>query len=146
MLEEEIASHDNYRTLMRDLPTHLRTSLSFHGSAWALNQRTMSALHPSSVALPVPMTIGNKPVIIEPYDIPALTGVTASDCHGPARDHASSLGQPAIPRLPTIEVGKGDVSLEAYSIEDLKELADVAMLWDVRDRATAEESRDESDG
>ena len=67
-------------------------------------------------------------------------------CHGPARGHALSLGQPAVPRLPTIEVGKRDVSLEAHSIQDLEELADVAMLWDVRDRATAEESRRESDG
>ena len=67
------------------------------------------------------------------------------DCHGPTRDHAFSLGQPAIPRLPTIEVGKRDVSLEAHSIQDLEELADVAMLWDIRDRATAEESRHESD-
>ena len=36
--------------------------------------------------------------------------------------------------------------LEAHSIQDLEELADVAILWDVRDRATAEESRGESDG
>ena len=68
------------------------------------------------------------------------------ECHGPARDHASSLDQPAIPRLPTIEIGKRDVSLEAHSIQDLEELADVAMLWDIRDRATAEESRGESEG
>ena len=64
---------------IRDLPTHLRTSLSFHGSAWALNQRTMSILHPSAMTLPVPMTIGNKPVIIEPYDMPALTVIQAGD-------------------------------------------------------------------
>ena len=66
-------------------------------------------------------------------------------CHGPARGHAPSLGQPAIPRLPTIEVGNRDVSPQAHSIQDLEELADVAMLWDVRDRATAEEGRQESD-
>ena len=42
-----------------------------------------------------------------------------------------------------IEIGQRDVSLEAHSIQDLEELADVAMLWDVRDRATAEESRGE---
>ena len=47
--------------------------------------------------------------------------------------------------MPTIEVGNRDVSLEAHSIQDLEELADVAMLWDVRDRATAEEGRHESD-
>ena len=69
-------------------------------------------------------------------------------CHGPGptRGHALSLGQPTIPRLPTIEVGNRDVSLEAHSIQDLEELADVAMLWDVRDRATAEEGRHGSDG
>ena len=66
-------------------------------------------------------------------------------CHGPAQGHALSLGQPAIPRMPTIEVGKRDVSLEAHSIQDVEELADVVMLWDVRDRATAEENRHESD-
>ena len=67
-------------------------------------------------------------------------------CHGPARGHALALGQPAIPRFPTVEVGNRDVSLEAHSIQDLEELADVAMLWDVRDRATAVESRQETDG
>ena len=36
--------------------------------------------------------------------------------------------------------------MEAHSIQDLEELADVAMLWDVRDRDTAEESRLESEG
>ena len=67
-----------------------------------------------------------------------------TDCHGLARDRVSSLDQPAIPRLPTIEIGRRDVSLEAHSIQDLEELADVATLWDIRDRATAEESRGES--
>ena len=43
----------------------------------------------------------------------------------------------------TIQVGNRDVSLEAHSIQDLEELADVSMLWDVRDRA---ESRQETDG
>ena len=78
------------------------------------------------------------------WEFTSVAGVM--HCHGPAQDHASSPGQPAIPRLPTIEIGKRDVSLEAHSIQDLEELADVAMLWDVRDRATAEESRLESDG
>ena len=69
-------------------------------------------------------------------------------CHGPdpARGHARSPGQPAVPRLPTIEVGNRDVSLDARSIQDLEELADVSMLWDVRNRATAAESRQEADG
>ena len=80
----------------------------------------------------------------------AVTGRNAGGakdwCHGPARDHASSLDQPVIPRLPTIEIGKRDVSLEAHRIQDLEELADVAMLWDIRDRAIAEESRGEPEG
>ena len=71
-------------------------------------------------------------------------------CHGPdpAWGHARSPGQPAVPRLPTIEVGNRDVSLEDHSIQDLEELADVSMLWDVREtyRATAAESRQEADG
>ena len=69
-------------------------------------------------------------------------------CHGPdpARGHAHSPGQPTVPRLPTIEVGNRDVSLEAHSIQDLEELADVSMLWDVRDQATAAEGQQEADG
>ena len=47
--------------------------------------------------------------------------------------------------MPTIAVGNRDVSLEAHSVQDLEELADVSMLWDVRDRATAAESRQETD-
>ena len=75
-------------------------------------------------------------------------GTILKDCHGPdpTRGHARSPGQPAVPRLPTVEVGNRDVSLEAHSIQDLEELADVSMLWDVRDRATAAESRQEADG
>ena len=63
--------------------------------------------------------------------------VTALALPGVMPSHSTS---PPPPRLPTIEVGNRDVSLEAHSIQDLEELADVAILWDVRDRATAKES------
>ena len=74
------------------------------------------------------------------------TGRIVEGCHGPARGHALSLGQAAVPRLPTIEVGNRDVSLETHSIQNREELADVTMLWDAQHRASMEESRLESDG
>lgn len=66
--------------------------------------------------------------------------------HGLARDHTPPFDQPGSPRLPTVEIGKRDLSLEAHSVQDLEAVADVPLLWDVRDKATAEESRGEARG
>ena len=80
----------------------------------------------------------------------AIAAATAPDNndHGLARDHAPPLDlpstQPAVPRLPTVVIGNWDLSLKAHSVEDLQALADCLMLWDVRDRATEEESRGEA--
>ena len=71
-------------------------------------------------------------------------------CHSLAREHAPSLdppsAQPAVPPLPTVEIGDRDLTLEARSVQDLEALADVALLWGIRDRATAEESWGETQG
>ena len=74
-------------------------------------------------------------------------------CHGPSIDddkapamgHALSLDDkthvttpaatPAamfIAKLPTVTIGKHDLSFESHSIQDLDALADVELLWDVR--------------
>ena len=70
-------------------------------------------------------------------------------CHGPSLDndkapatgHGSSLDDktpvttPAatsIAKLPTVAIGKHDLSFESHSIQDLDALADVELLWDVR--------------
>ena len=74
-------------------------------------------------------------------------------CHGPSLDddkapamsHGSSLDDKApvttpaappaatsIPKLPTVAIGKHDLSFESYSIQDLGALADAKLIWDVR--------------
>ena len=42
--------------------------------------------------------------------------------------------------LPMVVIGKRDISMEAHSVQDLEALPDAVLLWDVRDKATAEES------
>ena len=70
-------------------------------------------------------------------------------CHGPSLDadkvpamgHGSSLGGRApvtrptamsIAKLPTVAIGKHDLSFETHSIQDLDVLADAELLWEVR--------------
>ena len=70
-------------------------------------------------------------------------------CHGPSLDddkapamgHGSSLGGRApvttpaatsIAKLPTVAIGKHDLSFESHSIQDRDALADAELLWDVR--------------
>ena len=80
-----------------------------------------------------------------------------TQCHGPSLDddkapamgHGSSLDDKApvttpaatpaatpatmpIPKLPTVAIGKHDLSFESHSIQDLDVLAEVELLWDVR--------------
>ena len=42
--------------------------------------------------------------------------------------------------LPTVVIGKRDLSFEAHSVQNLEALADVALLWDIRDTLTPKES------
>ena len=75
--------------------------------------------------------------------------IVGANCHGPSLDddkapatcHGSSLDDktpvttPAatsIAKLPTVAIGKHDLSFESHSIQDLDALADVELLWDVR--------------
>ena len=70
-------------------------------------------------------------------------------CHGPSLDddkapamgHGLSLdGKVPVPtpaarsiaKLPTVAIGKHDLSFESHSIQDLDALADAELLWDVR--------------
>ena len=76
-------------------------------------------------------------------------GPSLDDDKAPARGHGSSLDDkapvttpPATPaatptatpiaKLPTIGIGKHELSFESHSIQDLNALADVKLLWDVR--------------
>lgn len=61
-------------------------------------------------------------------------------CHGSAYSHSLSLDQPPLLPLPTVVIGKRDISMEAHSVQDLEALSDAVLLWDVRDKATAEQS------
>ena len=75
--------------------------------------------------------------------------LTVENCQGPSLDnvkalamgHGSSLDDttpvttPAatsIAKLPTVAIGKHDLSFESHSIQNLDALADVELLWDVR--------------
>ena len=75
----------------------------------------------------------------------ACHGPSLDDDKAPATGHGSSLDDktpvttpaatPAatsIAKLPTVAIGKHDLSFESHSIQDLDALADVELLWDVR--------------
>ena len=80
-------------------------------------------------------------------------GPSLDDDKAPARGHGSSLDDKApvttpaatpattpaatpaamsIAKLPTVAIGKHDLSFESHSTQDLDALADVELLWDVR--------------
>ena len=59
--------------------------------------------------------------------------------HGSSHDDKAPVTTPAatsaatsIAKLPTVAIGKHDLSFESHSIQDLAALADVKLLWDVR--------------
>ena len=58
----------------------------------------------------------------------------------------ASAKPPDLPPLPTVVIGKRDLSLGAHSVQDLGALADAVLLWDIRDTATARESAREGPG
>ena len=45
---------------------------------------------------------------------------------------AATRAATSIAKLPTVAMGKYDLSFESHSIQDLDALADVELLWDVR--------------
>ena len=49
-----------------------------------------------------------------------------------AATRAATPAAPSIAKLPTVAIGKHDLSFESHSIQDLDALADVELLWDVR--------------
>ena len=50
----------------------------------------------------------------------------------PAATPATTPAATPIAKLPTVAIGKHDLSFESHSIQDLDSLADVELLWDVR--------------
>ena len=59
--------------------------------------------------------------------------------HGSSLDDKAPVSTPAatpaatsIAKLPTVAIGKHDLSFESHSIQDLNTLANVELLWDVR--------------
>ena len=75
--------------------------------------------------------------------VQAIFQLFECSCHGSASGHRSSLDQAVIPPLPTVMIGKRDVSMEAHSVQDLEALSDAFLLWDVRDTARQERVREE---
>ena len=80
-------------------------------------------------------------------------------CHGPSLDDekaqatgdGSSLDDKtpvtrptatSIAKLPTVAIGKHDLSFESHSIQDLDALADVELLWDVRGEGAKTQQRE----
>ena len=50
----------------------------------------------------------------------------------PVTTPAATPAATSIAKLPTVAIGKHDLSFESHSIQDLDVLADVVLLWDVR--------------
>jgi hypothetical protein len=69
-----------------------------------------------------------------PFTLAGARGRGGGYCHGQDPEH-----QPP-PRLPTIIIGKRDLTMEAHSVQDLEALADVLLLWDQRDEVAAKEA------
>ena len=55
------------------------------------------------------------------------------DDKAPVTTPAATPATTSIPKLPTVAIGKHDLSFESHSIQDLGALADAELLWDVRD-------------
>ena len=65
--------------------------------------------------------------------------------HGSSFDDKSPVIMPAatsIAKLPTVAIGKQDLSLESHSIQDLDALVDAELLWDVRGEGTETRQRE----
>ena len=86
-------------------------------------------------------------------------GPSIGDDKAPAMGHGSSLDDTApiitppamstamptamsIAKLPTVGIGKHDLSFESHSIQDLHVLADVELLWDGRSEGAETEQRE----
>ena len=55
------------------------------------------------------------------------------DDETPVTTPAATTAAMSIAKLPTVAIGKHDLSFESHSIQDVDALADVVLLWDVRD-------------
>ena len=65
--------------------------------------------------------------------------------HGSSLDGKAPVTTPAatpIAKLPTVAIGKHDLSFESHSIQDLDALADAELLWDVRSEGAETRQRE----
>ena len=69
--------------------------------------------------------------------------------HGSSLDDKTPITTPAatpaatsIAKLPTVAIGKHDLSFESHSIQDLDALADAELLWDVRGEGAETQQRE----
>ena len=63
---------------------------------------------------------------------PAMGDGSSLDDKTPVTVPAATPAATSIAKLPTVAIGKHDLSFESHSIQDLDVLADVELLWDVR--------------
>ena len=64
---------------------------------------------------------------------PAMGHESTLDDKTPVTAPAATPAATSIAKLPTVAIGKHDLSFESHSIQDVDALADVVLLWDVRD-------------
>ena len=60
----------------------------------------------------------------------------------PAATPVATPAATSIAKLPTVAIGKHDLSFESHSIQDLDSLADVELLWDVRGEGAETQKRE----
>ena len=70
--------------------------------------------------------------------------------HGSSLDDKTPVTTPAttpaatsIAKLPTVAIGKHDLSFESHSLQDLDALVDVELLWDVRGEGAETRQREQ---
>ena len=63
---------------------------------------------------------------------PATGYGSSLDDKAPVTTPATTPAATSIAKLPTVAIGKHDLSFESHSIQDLDALADGELLWDVR--------------
>ena len=63
---------------------------------------------------------------------PATGHGLSLDDKAPVTTPAATPAAMSIAKLPTVAIGKHDLSFESHSIQDVDALADAELLWDVR--------------
>ncbi len=119
-------SHSAALALRCDIPAARHTS---HGISLVDGSRTTHcdvAQHKRHEVSPV----GNGSLAITP--IAAIAAPAATSTAGPTSTLAT---------LPTVAIGKRELSFEAHSVQDLEALADARLLWDIRCEETVDRGK-----